>query len=218
MTAQLYARIVSGVVAELWPHDPAAALPEGVSTPVDAFGQAFGAQFIACDATVQQGWTSADGGKTFAAPVEPAGPPLASVQAALCSDIDRQAQAQRDLYVTPGGAQSATYLIKQSQAQSALAAQAGNTSANMTAAQLTAAYPYLANEVGITVDPTSKAPAVDVYGVARSVMAVLQAWQPINLAIEAMRLKTKAAIAAAATATVAQAAHDAVFWPAPPAS
>ncbi len=218
MASQLWARFPGGVVVETWPPDPTAAHPEGVATPVDAFGEAFGSQFVPCAASVQQGWTTPDGGKTFAAPVEPAGPPLASVQAALCSDVDRQAQAQRDLYVTPGGAQSATYLIKQSQAQSALAAQAGNTSANMTAAQLAAAYPYLANEVGITVDPTSKAPAVDVYGVARSVMAVLQAWQPINLAIEAMRLKTKAAIAAAATATVAQAAHDAVAWPAPATS
>lgn len=143
---------------------------------------------------------------------------FASLQAALCTDIDKQAQTQRDIYVTPGGAQSATYLIKQSQAQAALAAQAANTAANMTADALAVAYPYLANEIGITADPTSKAAATDVYGVARAVMAVLQTWQPINLQIEAMRLKTKAAITAAGTAAAAQAAHDAVTWPAPPAA
>ena len=47
----------------------------------------------------------------------------------------------------------------------------------------------------------------------RAVLATVQAWQPLNLAIEAMRLKTKVAISAASTAAAAQAAHDAVAWP-----
>lgn len=139
-------------------------------------------------------------------------PPLAPLQAALCADIDKQAQAQRDLYVTPGGAQSATYLLKQTQAVNALAAQA-TTDAGKTAAQLATAYPYLANEIGITADPTTSAAATDIYGVARAIVAVLNAWQPLNLSIEAMRLKTKAAINAATTAAAAQAVHDAAAWP-----
>ena len=59
------------------------------------------------------------------------------------------AQACRDSYVTPGGAQAATYLFfKHTQADAALAAQA-TSDVGKTAAQLAKLYPYLANEIGI---------------------------------------------------------------------
>ncbi len=148
----------------------------------------------------------------------PAGPSLASVQTSLSADIDTQAEAQRLKYITPGEAQMATYLLKRGQALSALANQTADAAANKTADQLAAAYPYMANEIGITIDPTTKAPASDVYGVARAVSAIAAVWQGLDLAIERVRLATKMAISAAETASAVQAAHDAVAWPAPPAA
>ena len=141
---------------------------------------------------------------------------FATLQTSLSADIDAQAEAQRLKYITPGEAQMATYLLKRGQALQALAAQAANTTANLTSDSLAAAYPYLANEIGITVDPTSKAPATDIYGVARAVQAIAAVWQTLDLAIEKARLATKAAIAAATTVSAAQTAHDTVAWPAPP--
>ncbi len=72
MAAQTYARDQDGIVVELWPHDPAAVLPEDISTPVQAFGQPFGSLFVPCGADVRQGWTY--DGKAFAAPVAPPEP------------------------------------------------------------------------------------------------------------------------------------------------
>ena len=63
---QLYARVADGAVAELWPHDPAAPMPDPQPKPADVFGAALGAEFVACEASVQQGWTY--DGKAFAAP------------------------------------------------------------------------------------------------------------------------------------------------------
>ena len=108
------------------------------------------------------------------------------------------------------------YLQKQTQAAGALNGLAATPP--LTAAQGVAAFVLLAAEVGITVDPSTKAPAVDVFGVARSVAATVAVWLPLAAAIERARLSTKAAITAATTAEAAQAAHDAVAWPAPPAA
>ncbi len=143
---------------------------------------------------------------------------LAPLQARLSADIDSQAEAQRLKYITPGEAQMATYLLKRGQALGAISNQAADAAANKSSDALAAAYPYLANEIGITVDPNTKASATDVYGVARAIQAVAAVWQLLDLAIEKMRLATKIAIASATTATAAQTAHDGVAWPAPPAA
>ena len=198
-------------------------LTDGLKPGVDVFTEDFAASMVDIGAITpapEVGWTTTDGGKTFAAPIAvvPPVPSLTSVQAALCSDIDTQAEAQRLRYVTPGACQMATYLLKRSQALQALAAQSANTAANMTADALATAYPYLAAEIGITADPTTKAAATDVYGVARAVSAVSSVWQPLDIAIEKVRLATKLVISAATTVAAAQAAHDVVAWPAPPAS
>ena len=95
MAVQLYARVVDGIVVELWPHDPAAALPEGVSTPVDAFGEAFGSQFVACGADVPQGWTY--DGKSFAAPVVVV-PPVPVRTATTYQLMSALTDAQRTTY------------------------------------------------------------------------------------------------------------------------
>ena len=137
---------------------------------------------------------------------------LPALKTALCADIDARAQAIRDRYVTPGGAQAATYLFKQTQAVQAQAAQA-STDLGKSAADLAAAYPYLSNEIGVTIDPQTNAAATDIYGVMRAVIATVQVWQPLNLAIERVRLAAKTGIMAAATPAAAQAVHDAVDWP-----
>lgn len=76
MAVQIYARVVDGAVVELWPHDPVAPMPDPQPTPAEAFGAELGAEFVPCNATVQQGWTTSDGGKTFAPPVSPAPIPV----------------------------------------------------------------------------------------------------------------------------------------------
>lgn len=138
---------------------------------------------------------------------------LTLLQANYCADIDAQAEKQRLIYITPGAGQAMVYLQKQTQATAALAAVAAKPP--MTAADGAAAFSLLAAEVGITDDPSTGKPAADVFGVARNVQALSAAWLPIAAAIEAARLKTKAAISAATTADAAQAARNAVAWPAP---
>ncbi len=208
-----YALLYGSVVAEVFV--PVLASDGVTMIPVeDRYHPAFIATLIDVTGNLPSaGETATHGanGWTFSAPVAST-MSLSQLQTALCADIDAQAETQRLLYITPGAGQAATYLLKQTQAAQALAAQA-TTDAGKTPAQLAAAYPFLANEIAITVDPTSKAPATDIYGVARGIMAVLNGWQPIGLAIEAMRLKTKAAINAATTSATAEAAHDAVAWP-----
>jgi len=136
---------------------------------------------------------------------------LRHLQARLCADIDDQAEQQRLKYITGGAGQAMVYLQKQTQAAQALAAL--SAAPPMTADQGRQAYPLLAAEIGITVDPSTDAPAGDVFGVARIVQATVQSWLPVAAAIEAMRLRTKAAIGAALTVPAAHAARDAAAWP-----
>ncbi len=77
-------------------------------------------------------------------------------------------------------------------------------------------YPMLAATIGTDIDPETGAAATDILGVARSVQAARDAWLAIGSAIRGTRLKAKAAIDAAATVEAAQAAFDAVEWPALP--
>ena len=138
---------------------------------------------------------------------------LAVLKTTLSAAIDAEAEQQRLRYITAGSGQAMVYLQKQTQAAIALNAQPATAAA--TADANAAAYPLLAAEIGITVDPTTNAPATDVLGVARQVNATVQQWMPIAAAIERARMATKAAIGAATTAEAAQAARDAVQWPAP---
>jgi len=67
MAMQFYARVDNGVVAELWPHEPGAPMPDPQPVPADVFGPDFGKHFVPCGPTVRTGWTY--DGKIFAAPV-----------------------------------------------------------------------------------------------------------------------------------------------------
>ena len=197
-----YVRVNGSVVVEV-----------GMAPP-DHYTEEVAATMMEAPDDVQPFWKVANG--SFAAPTPWFTMPvesLASVQAALCADIDAEAEEQRLRYITAGSGQAMVYLQKQTQAAIALNAQAATAAA--TADANAAAYPLLAAEVGITVDPTTNAAATDVLGVARQVNATVQQWMPIAAAIERARMATKAAIMAATTAAAAQAARDAVQWPAP---
>ncbi|WCS27219.1 hypothetical protein LOK46_10500 [Methylobacterium sp. NMS14P] len=64
---QIYARVVDSTVAELWPHEPDAPMPNPQPTPIEVFGEEIGSQFVACGPEVQQGWALK--GKKFSAPI-----------------------------------------------------------------------------------------------------------------------------------------------------
>lgn len=123
-------------------------------------------------------------------------PPLEDVKAELKVRLDADAEVVRLHYITPGAGQAMAYLQKAAEAAACLA----DTDPGP------ADYPLLAAEIGIT--------AETLVGVATIVHAQHQAWRNIGGQIEAARLAGKAAIDAALTIDNAQAAFDAVEWPA----
>ncbi|SEH51312.1 hypothetical protein SAMN05216228_10028 [Rhizobium tibeticum] len=136
-------------------------------------------------------------GKIADSSAEPA--PLADVKARLKAVIDIAAEEERLKYITGGAGQAMTYQQKSDEAKRYFAAlEAGGTPEPSD-------FPLLSAEVGITA-PTLGEVAAIVSG------AFLQ-WQVIGSAIEAARLGTKASIEAAATASDAEAAANAVVWP-----
>ncbi len=123
-------------------------------------------------------------------------PDLPSVKTALKASVDAQAETERLKYITAGAGQALTYMQKSDEARRYLAASEPNDND----------YPLLAAEVGIT--------ATDMGGVATVILAAFSHWQQIGAAIEAARLGGKAAIESSETAPNAQAAFDAIAWPA----
>lgn len=97
-------------------------------------------------------------------------------KAAAKAEIDRQAEAARLRFVTPGSGQSAVYLAK---AEEALALQTDGSPDP-------ADYPLLAASIGIE--------GADLAAVAAVVLAQRAAWLTVAAAIEAERLGAKAAI------------------------
>lgn len=123
--------------------------------------------------------------------------PLSLLEAkqALKHDIDSQAEVQRLKYITPGAGQAMTYSQKADEARRCIDAIDPDA----------ADYPLLAAEIGIT--------ASTLVGVAQVIAAANAEWVQIGAAIEAARLSTKMAIAAAETEEAARAAAAAVVWP-----
>lgn len=98
---QIYARVVDGTVAELWPHSPDAPMPDPQPTPVEVFGGEIGGEFIACGPDVQQGWNYKS--KKFSAPAAPEPEPTPTPTVS-------SAQAKIQLLRTPGSASGKTLL------------------------------------------------------------------------------------------------------------
>lgn len=131
---------------------------------------------------------------------------LAVVQGELCRQIDAAAERARGRWITPGVGQSMEYDITERQAEAALKAASTATAAK---------YPMLAATIGIDFDPSTGAPATDVLGVARGVIAARDVWAEKGAQIREARLRTKAVIQAASSIEAAAAAAAAVIWPAP---
>lgn len=127
-------------------------------------------------------------------PFEP--PALDSVKAGLKAQLDMDAEAVRLHFITPGAGQAMTYQQKAAEAAACLA------DADPDATD----YPLLAAEIGITSETLA--------GVAAVVHGQHQAWRIIGGQIEAARLNGKKEIDAAGSVADAQAAFDAVEWPA----
>lgn len=129
---------------------------------------------------------------------------LPAVQSWLKAQVDIAAEALRLRLITPGSGQAMEYQEAYAQA---LAAQAAGAAATASSC------PMLAASVGIDIDPDTKAPATDVLGVARAVVAAYDACLLFGAAVRAARLKGKAAIDAATSVATAGAAYDAIAWP-----
>lgn len=136
----------------------------------------------------------------------PASVILAAGQDVLCAEIDAAAEVARAAWITPGVGQSMEYDAAERQAEAALKAPTSATPAK---------YRMLAASIGIDVDPSTGAPATDVLGVARGVLAARDAWIDAGAAIRETRLRVKAEIRAAETIEAAAAVAAAASWPAP---
>ncbi len=126
--------------------------------------------------------------------------PLDQIKTTLKASIDRDAEACRLKYITPGAGQAMTYQQKSDEAARYLAATSPSD----------ADYPLLSGEVGVT--------AEDIAGVAAVIDAAFRQWQSIGSAIEAVRLRAKRDIDLAPDADAARAVFDTIAWPAPSAT
>ena len=125
------------------------------------------------------------------------GAELAAAKASATAEIDRQAEATRLLYVTPGSAQALVYEAKRHEAL-ALAADPSPDPAD---------YPLLTAEIGIT--------AATLAEVGDAVLAMAAQWKAVSAQIERVRLTAKAAVAGANSIAAVRAASTGLAWPAP---
>ena len=119
--------------------------------------------------------------------------PLADLKATLKAKVDRQAEAERGRYITPGAGQAMTYQAKAAEAQRFVEAKGDGD------------YPLLTAEVGVT--------GASLDDVAAVVLGMYGQWQLIGAQIERARLTAKAAIVAAEDEAAARAVIP--DWPAP---
>ncbi|GJD93344.1 hypothetical protein [Methylobacterium iners] len=126
-------------------------------------------------------------------------------KADLMAQVDNAAERLRNRMLTPGSGQAMEYQEVQAQAVAALKAPSSATPAK---------YPMLAASIGIDIDPTTNEPANDVVGVARAITAAYDLWQEAGASIRGIRLAGKKAIAEATTVEGANAALEAIEWPA----
>lgn len=131
----------------------------------------------------------------------PEPPTLDEVKADLMARIDRQAEAIREKYITPGSGQALTYDRKRREAAASI------VDPEPTAEK----YPVLAASIGVEVQSTGDLKA-DFDAIAEIVLGLEQHWAIVAHHIEARRLGGKRTIEAAQTVEDAQAAFDAVDW------
>ncbi len=125
------------------------------------------------------------------------GAELAAAKAAATAEVDRQAEATRRLYITPGSAQALVYEAKRHEALALADDQSPDP----------ADYPLLVAEVGIT--------AATLAEVGAAVLAMATQWRAIAAQVERVRLTAKASIAGANSIAAVRAASTGLAWPAP---
>lgn len=157
---------------------------------------------VSAVAGIAEDWLAQPDG-SFSPPLPPERD-LAAVKGSLKQTVDERAEALRLKLITPGSGQAMEYVEAQRQAQAAL------SDADPTVEK----YPMLAASIGLDSDPQTGEAAIDVVGVARSITAARDAWNRAGAAIRSVRLTAKAAIDEAGTIEAAEAALDAVVWPA----
>lgn len=101
---------------------------------------------------------------------------IEAVKLGICADVDAQAEAIRQRFITPGSGQAMTYQYKADEARAFMADNDAET-------------PFLSAEAAAT--------GKTVEEVAGEVLAQLAAWIAIGSQIEALRMKAKADIALA---------------------
>lgn len=143
--------------------------------------------------------------KAAAVAVVDAYDPAADVKADLKSKVDADAERIRLRFITPGVGQSMTYLEKHNQAVAVEAM--GQAAANALSEQdRTAQFPTLAASVGIE--------AATLWDCAQIVVQTYEAWAALSNQIERTRMMGKRSISLASDAAAAQAAYEAIAWPA----
>lgn len=183
-----WALVIDGIVHEVTDIDPAGRF-------------ALDLVWVECDDLVVPGWTysNLDGFKPPTVEFQP----LDEVKVKLKASIDMAAETERLKYITAGAGQAMEYQQSAAEAKACLATIAAEPEYAPGAAE----YPMLAASIGID--------GVTIAEVATTVNAMHEAWLAVGSAIRAARLGTKLAIDAAGTVEDAQAAFDAVVWPAP---
>ena len=123
------------------------------------------------------------------------GPSLAALKAQLAVQIDQEAEAARQRFITPGAGQALEYQATEAEARRHLIDPSGTV-------------PCLAAEVQAQGAPTTLA------SVAAEVVALADAWAAIGSEIKRLRRVAKLAVEAAPTPAEARQAAQ-VTWPAP---
>lgn len=123
------------------------------------------------------------------------GPSLAALKATLAAQIDHDAEAARQRFITPGAGQAMEYQATEAEARRYLIDPSGT-------------FPFLAAEVQAQGSPATFA------SVAAEVVALADAWAAIGSEIKRLRRAAKLAVEAAPTASAARQAAQ-VTWPAP---
>lgn len=128
---------------------------------------------------------------------------LGAVKTALRAQVDADAAAARLKYITAGAGQAMEYQAVTTEAERIAGDQA----------PVLADYPMLAASIGIDLDPQTGAPATDLQGAARSVMAAAAQWSAVGAEIRRVRLAAKDAIGKAPDETAARLVAASVAWP-----
>lgn len=130
-------------------------------------------------------------------------PSLSDLKAQLSKQVDTDAEAVRQKYITPGDGMAMTYQEKHAQARAVIAM--GETAANaLTEAERDDQFPTLSASVGIE--------ASTLFACAQLVVTRYEAFADLSRVIERTRLAGKKAIGEASDHASARAAYAGITW------